>query len=104
MKKRKHKHCWKYWDLYSKKTKNSIGDNLYFTHLDLMAKTALISKQAKLYQKKFGTAQTSDTKYYNRCRLCGRSRSYMREFGICRVCFRKYAREGLIMGVKKASR
>jgi len=69
-----------------------------------MARKALISKQAKLYQKKFVKWKNPGTKYYNRCKLCGRNRSYMREFGICRVCFRKYAREGLIMWVKKASR
>lgn len=37
------------------------------------------------------------TKLYNRCRLCGRDAAYMRDFGICRVCFRKNARMGLIM-------
>lgn len=40
---------------------------------------------------------------YNRCRRCGRSRAYMRRFGICRICFRELALEGMIPGVKKAS-
>jgi small subunit ribosomal protein S14 len=40
---------------------------------------------------------------YNRCELCGRSRGYLRDFGICRICFRKLALEGKIPGVKKAS-
>ena len=39
----------------------------------------------------------------NRCRLCGRPRGYIRDFGICRLCFRKMALEGEIPGVKKAS-
>jgi len=39
----------------------------------------------------------------NRCQICGRPRGYMREFEICRVCFRKLAGEGKIPGVKKAS-
>ena len=40
---------------------------------------------------------------YNRCPICGRSRGYLRDFGMCRVCFRKYASRGLIPGVRKAS-
>lgn len=70
-----------------------------------MARKALIAKQAKLYEDKFiKNKKMIWTKYYNRCRLCGRSRGYIRDFGICRVCFRKYAREWMIMGVRKASR
>jgi small subunit ribosomal protein S14 len=38
-----------------------------------------------------------------RCRLCGRPRGVYRKFGICRICFRNLADEGLIPGVKKAS-
>lgn len=41
--------------------------------------------------------------YRNRCRLCGRSRGYMRQFGICRLCFRERALSGEIPGVRKAS-
>ncbi len=40
---------------------------------------------------------------HNRCKLTGRPRGYMRQFGISRVLFRKMALEGLIPGVKKAS-
>ena len=39
----------------------------------------------------------------NRCKLCGRPRAVYRKFGICRICFRKLADQGLIPGVKKAS-
>ena len=38
-----------------------------------------------------------------RCRLCGRPRAIFRKFGICRICFRDMASNGLIPGVKKAS-
>ncbi len=38
-----------------------------------------------------------------RCRLCGRPRAVFRKFGICRICFRNMASDGLIPGVKKAS-
>jgi small subunit ribosomal protein S14 len=38
-----------------------------------------------------------------RCRLCGRSRAVYRKFGICRICFRNMASDGLIPGLQKAS-
>jgi len=38
-----------------------------------------------------------------RCKLCGRARAVYRKFGICRICFRGMASDGLIPGVKKAS-
>jgi small subunit ribosomal protein S14 len=39
----------------------------------------------------------------NRCKLTGRSRGYMRQFGISRITFREMASFGLIPGIKKAS-
>jgi len=39
----------------------------------------------------------------NRCKLTGRPRGYMRQFGVSRICFREMANNGLIPGVKKAS-
>ena len=38
----------------------------------------------------------------SRCQLCGRSRGYLRDFAMCRICFRKLA-EGQIPGVTKSS-
>ncbi len=38
-----------------------------------------------------------------RCNLCGRARAVYRKFGICRICFRNLASNGLIPGVRKAS-
>jgi len=40
---------------------------------------------------------------YNRCKRCGRPRAFMREFQICRICFRTLALEGKIPGVTKSS-
>jgi len=40
---------------------------------------------------------------YNRCKRCGRPRAYMRDFQICRICFRTLALEGKIPGVTKSS-
>lgn len=39
----------------------------------------------------------------NRCLKCGRSRGYLRKFGLCRLCFRELAHTGQLPGVKKAS-
>jgi small subunit ribosomal protein S14 len=40
---------------------------------------------------------------HNRCRLTGRPKGYMRQFGLCRVKFREMALDGKIPGVTKAS-
>ena len=40
---------------------------------------------------------------YNRCKLCGRRRAFIRRFQICRICFRELASQGKIPGVTKAS-
>lgn len=60
-----------------------------------MAKKSLIEKSNR--KPKF------KVRGYNRCKLCGRSRAYMRKFGICRICFRELALEGFLPGVRKAT-
>ena len=45
----------------------------------------------------------SPVRLHNRCKLTGRPRGYMRQFGLSRVTFREMANNGLIPGVKKAS-
>jgi small subunit ribosomal protein S14 len=39
----------------------------------------------------------------NRCPLCGRPRGFLRDFNMCRICFRSLALKGEIPGVMKAS-
>lgn len=39
----------------------------------------------------------------NICLRCGRSRGFIRKFGVCRICFRELAYLGFLPGVKKAS-
>jgi small subunit ribosomal protein S14 len=56
------------------------------------------SKIAKSQQKPKFT-----TRLNRRCKMCGRPRAVYRKFGLCRICFRKLADQGLIPGVKKAS-
>ena len=60
-----------------------------------MAKTCLRAKQRR--EPKFAVRR------YNRCRLCGRSRGFLRKFQLCRICFRQNALAGLIPGVTKSS-
>ncbi|MFY9484037.1 MAG: type Z 30S ribosomal protein S14 [Patescibacteria group bacterium] len=43
------------------------------------------------------------TRIVLRCGRCGRKRSYLRKFGLCRICFRELAWRGEIPGVQKAS-
>ncbi|MEO8065353.1 MAG: type Z 30S ribosomal protein S14 [Candidatus Doudnabacteria bacterium] len=43
------------------------------------------------------------TRVVRRCWRCGRKRGYMRDFDICRICFRELASNGEIPGVFKAS-
>jgi small subunit ribosomal protein S14 len=45
----------------------------------------------------------SPVRVHNRCKLTGRPKGYIRQFGISRVTFREMANKGLIPGVKKAS-
>lgn len=67
------------------KAKAKSGD------LEAVAALALLPKNA------------SPVRLRNRCKINGRPRGYMREFGISRVQFRQLAGAGLIPGVKKAS-
>ncbi len=58
-----------------------------------MAKTSNIVKAKAKYA----------VQEHSRCARCGRTRGYIRKFGICRICFRELAYKGFLPGVKKAS-
>ncbi len=45
----------------------------------------------------------SPVRLHNRCKLTGRPKGYMRQFGISRINFREMALNGLIPGIRKAS-
>jgi len=45
----------------------------------------------------------SPVRLHNRCKITGRPKGYMRQFGISRIQMREMASAGLIPGVKKAS-
>jgi len=60
-----------------------------------MARTALIVKAKK--KPKFST------RLVRRCWRCGRQHGYLRDFGLCRICFRELAESGDLPGIKKSS-
>lgn len=60
-----------------------------------MAKTSTVARSKK--KQKFAVRAT------NRCFKCGRKRGFMRDFDLCRICFRELANEGMIPGVRKSS-
>jgi len=60
-----------------------------------MAKKTMMLKA--LRKPKFKVRQ------HNRCPRCGRPRAYLRDFDMCRLCFRELATKGQIPGVTKSS-
>ncbi len=60
-----------------------------------MAKLSKIVSSTK--KKKF------PVRVHNRCPLCGRPRAFIRDFKMCRICFRTLALKGMIPGVTKSS-
>ena len=60
-----------------------------------MARKALIAKSKK--------APKFSTRVVRRCWRCGRNKGYMRDFGLCRICFRELAENTDIPGVTKSS-
>lgn len=60
-----------------------------------MAKKSLIEKQKR--------PQKYKVREYTRCKRCGRPKSVIRKFKLCRICFRELAHKGQIPGVRKAS-
>ena len=45
----------------------------------------------------------SPVRLHNRCKITGRPKGYIRQFGLSRVVFREMANKGLIPGITKAS-
>ena len=60
-----------------------------------MARKSVVARANK--KQKFSTREK------NRCFKCGRGKGYMRDFDVCRICFKEMAHEGQLPGVKKAS-
>jgi small subunit ribosomal protein S14 len=60
-----------------------------------MAKKSLIAKAAR--------PQKFKTRKYSRCSKCGRPRAVYKKFGLCRICLRELAHQGVIPGMTKSS-
>ena len=60
-----------------------------------MAKKSLIAKQKRTPRYK--------VRAYTRCNRCGRPRAVFRKFGLCRICLRDLAHQGVIPGMTKSS-
>ncbi|HXY79795.1 MAG TPA: type Z 30S ribosomal protein S14 [Gaiellaceae bacterium] len=60
-----------------------------------MAKTSLVVKQKR--------PQKYRVRNYTRCSRCGRPRAVFRKFGLCRICLRELAHQGVIPGMTKSS-
>lgn len=60
-----------------------------------MARKSMIAKAQR--KPKFAV------RAHNRCQRCGRSRAYLRKFGLCRICVRELAHRGQLPGVTKSS-
>ena len=66
-------------------------------------KRALLKKQGDYEALQSLPKNASPVRLHNRCKLTGRPKGYIRQFGISRIQFREMASNGLIPGVKKAS-
>ncbi len=60
-----------------------------------MAKASVVARSKK--------SPKYSTRIVRRCFRCGRKRGYMRDFNLCRICFRELASRGEIPGITKAS-
>ena len=60
-----------------------------------MARKALIEKSQR--------PQRFRVRKYSRCSRCGRPRAVYKKFGLCRICLRALAHQGVIPGMTKSS-
>ena len=64
---------------------------------------AIISTSKGIMTDKQARPANFSPRAYNRCKICGRPHAYLRDYGVCRICFRELAYKGQIPGVKRAS-
>jgi small subunit ribosomal protein S14 len=60
-----------------------------------VAKKSLVVKQSRPSKYK--------VRNYTRCNRCGRPRAVFKKFGLCRICLRELAHQGVIPGMTKSS-
>jgi len=67
------------------------------------AKRKQLKAEGKYEEMQALPKNASPVRLHNRCKITGRPKGYLRQFGISRIQFREMASHGLIPGVKKAS-
>ena len=67
-----------------------------------MAKKAMINKE-ETRRELVAKGKYPKVRLHKRCSICGRPHGFHRDFGLCRICLRKMAHQGLLPGVTKAS-
>ena len=60
-----------------------------------MAKKSMIAKAAR--------TPRYTVRANSRCNRCGRPRAVFKKFGLCRICLRELAHQGVIPGMTKSS-
>jgi small subunit ribosomal protein S14 len=60
----------------------------------------LAKKSLRIKQQR---PQRYEVRNYSRCNRCGRPRAVFRKFGLCRICLRELAHQGVIPGMTKSS-
>lgn len=73
-----------------------------------MATKSHVARSKKLNEKlaravKDGRKMKFATRAFHVCSVCGRTRGYLGNFDICRICFREKANAGELPGVRKSS-
>ena len=67
------------------------------------AKRAQLKKEGNYEALQAIPKNASPVRLHNRCKITGRPKGYVRQFGISRIQLREMASAGLIPGLKKAS-
>lgn len=79
-----------------------IKDSRYL-RIKKLAKLSGKDNSSSRGKKKISKRRKFATRGVTRCNLCGRSKSVIRYFGLCRICIVEQSRFGRIPGVRKVS-
>jgi small subunit ribosomal protein S14 len=94
--------------IVANKRKANLAEKSYKKRKELRRQSLdmnLSEEQRYEAYKKLATMplSTAPVRVRNRCELTGRTRGYLRKFGLCRIKVREYAHKGLLPGVTKSS-
>ena len=94
--------------IVANKKKARLADKFYKQRKELRAKSLNMElSEEERYEafRKLATMplKTAAVRVRNRCEITGRTRGYLRKFGLCRIKVRELAHQGLLPGVTKSS-